>query len=137
MRFRSGLLSLALLAMTGLAEAQTISFADAVTVLAKECGADIKKHCAGVNLGDNAIQHCLAKHSAQVSPGCTSTLDTVTASISKRLAAQASVMKVCEHSAAQYCKGVKGEAHILTCLLKTERVDNAKCNQAITDAGWR
>ncbi|MBL8582134.1 MAG: hypothetical protein JNL61_07915 [Rhizobiaceae bacterium] len=121
----------------GLAAAQTISFADAVTTLAKECGADIKKHCAGVNLGNNQIQQCLEKNQAAVSPTCTSTLATVTASIQQRLAAQASVMQVCSTDAHQHCKGVVGEYNILGCLLKTVRIDSGKCNQAITDAGWR
>ena len=44
----------ALLAQPAVSSAQTISFADAITELAKACGADIKKHCAGVNLGNNA-----------------------------------------------------------------------------------
>ena len=57
----------------------------------------------------------------------------MTASISTRLAAQASVFKVCAGNAAQHCKGVKGEVHIAQCLVKTERIDSAKCNQAITD----
>lgn len=121
----------------GTAQAQTISFADAVSLLAKECGSDIKKHCRGVSLGNNAVQACLAKNAGKVSSACTTTLNEVTASIALRLAAQQSVMKVCDGSARQFCKGVKGEAHILQCLLKTEKVDSAKCNQAITDAGWR
>lgn len=127
----------AMLAQASLAGAQTMSFADAVTTLAKECGADIKKHCAGLNLGNNRIQQCLAKHQAQVSPTCTSTLAAVTASIEQRLAAQASVMKICATDANQHCKGVVGEYHVLQCLLKTTKIDSGKCNQAITDAGWR
>jgi hypothetical protein len=133
----AAVLSAGLLAQTAVGGAQTISFADAITELAKACGSDIKKHCAGVNLGNNAIQQCLEKHQSSVSPTCTSTLATVTASIQQRLAAQASVMKVCEGSAREFCKGVQGEYHILQCLLKTKRVDSSKCNQAITDAGWR
>ena len=121
----------------GTAQAQTISFADAATVLARDCGTDIKKLCNGVNLGDNQIQACLAKHQAKVSPTCTATLVDVTASIERRLAAQASVFKICGADAATLCKGVKGEAHVLQCLIKTERIDGAKCNEAITDAGWR
>jgi hypothetical protein len=125
------------LALTGLGRAQTISYADAITVLAKDCGADIKKHCRGLNLGNNEIRNCLEKNQAQVSPTCTSTLASVVASIQLRLEAQASVFKVCAGRAKQLCKGVVGEVHILQCLIKTERLDGEKCNQAITDAGWR
>jgi ATP-dependent protease ClpP protease subunit len=106
-------------------------------VLAKDCGADIKKLCKGVNLGNNEIQNCLQKHQAKVSTTCISTAASVTASIRQRLAAQASVFKVCAGHARQLCKGVVGEAHILQCLIKTERIDGAECNEAITDAGWR
>lgn len=132
-----GMILLATLAMIGPGQAQTISFADAVTVLAKDCGADIKKFCQGLNLGNNEIQNCLAQNQAKVSPTCTSTLASVTASIQQRLAAQAAVFKVCAGNAKQLCQGVVGEVHILQCLVKTERIDNPKCNQAITDAGWR
>ena len=125
------------LALTGLGRAQTISYADAVTVLARDCGADIKKHCRGLNLGNNEIRNCLEQNQAKVSPTCTSTLAGVTASIQQRLAAQASVFKVCSGRAKQLCKGVVGEEHILQCLIKTERIDGEKCNDAITDAGWR
>lgn len=132
-----GAMMVAALFAAGAAQAQTISFADAATVLARDCGADIKKLCKGVNLGNNQIEACLEKHQAKVSPACVSTMTEVTASIAQRLAAQTSVFKVCGADAATLCKGVKGEAHVLQCLIKTERVDGQKCNQAITDAGWR
>jgi hypothetical protein len=132
-----GAMMVASLALTGVGRTDTISYADAVTALAKDCGADIKKLCRGVNLGNNQIQNCLAEHQARVSPTCTSTLAGVTASIAARHAAQIAVFKVCAGDAATLCKGVKGEVNILGCLLKTERIDNGKCNQAITDAGWR
>jgi hypothetical protein len=125
------------LALTGPGLAQTISYADAVTVLADDCGADIKKHCRGLNLGNNEIRNCLEQNQAKVSPTCTSTLASVVVSIQRRLEAQASVFKVCAGRAKQLCKGVVGEVHILQCLIKTERIDGEKCNQAITDAGWR
>jgi hypothetical protein len=92
----------------GIAHAQTISFADAATALTQECGADIKKLCKGINLGNDQIQKCLEKHQAKVTPTCISTLTDVTASIERRLVAQASVFKVCGAAAATLCKGVKG-----------------------------
>ncbi|MEQ1941631.1 hypothetical protein ABMA32_04325 [Mesorhizobium sp. VNQ89] len=120
-----------------MASAQTISYADAMTVLARGCGPDVKKFCKGLNLGNNEIRNCLEGNQAEVSPQCTATLASVTASIERRLAAQASVFKVCAGNVKQHCKGVVGEVHILQCLIKTERIDSEKCNQAITDAGWR
>lgn len=125
------------LAVGGIARADTISYADAITELAQACGADIKKFCKGVNLGNNQIQNCLEQNAAKVSPTCTSTLASVTASIEKRQAAQAVAFKVCASDAATLCRGVHGAEHILQCLLKTVKIDNGKCNQAITDAGWR
>lgn len=140
MAYRTGILAgaaAALLAMTGVGQTQTVSFADAASMLARDCGADIKRHCKGLNLGNNAIRNCLEGNQAQVSPACTATMAEVTASIERRLAAQASVMKICSGNAKTYCKGVVGEAHILRCLVKTEKIDSGKCNQAITDSGWR
>ena len=126
------------LAQTGVGQTQTISYADAVTVLARDCGSDIKKFCKGLNLGNGRIQKCLEQNQAKVSPTCTSTMAGVTASIQQRQAAQASVSKICAGAAARACKGVKGgDAHILGCLLKATKVVGEKCNQALTDAGWR
>jgi hypothetical protein len=117
--------------------ADTISYADAMTLLAKDCGHDIKKHCPGVNLGNGRIQGCLEQHQASVSATCTSTLASVTQSIAIRHEAQMSVFKVCKGESATFCKGVVGDYNILGCLLKTKHIDGSKCNQAITDAGWR
>lgn len=60
-----------------------MSYADAVTALAKDCGSDIKKVCKGLNLGNNQIQDCLQKNEGKVSPTCTSTLGQVTTSIQR------------------------------------------------------
>ncbi|MBC2808163.1 hypothetical protein ELH77_30815 (plasmid) [Rhizobium ruizarguesonis] len=125
------------LALTGVGRADTMSYADAVTTLAKECGPDIKKLCNGENLGNGRIQACLEKNASKVSPTCTATLGSVMSSIAQRQEAQASVFKVCQHDISQYCNSVKGDGNILSCLVETKRVDNKACNQAITDAGWR
>jgi Cysteine rich repeat len=132
-----GLVVVALLTFASAVRADTMSYADAVSALADKCGADIKRHCAGVSLANNQIQACLQQHQAEVSPACASTLDTVVTSIRVRQEAQLSYFKVCAGHAARSCKGVKGDGNILGCLLKTKRIDGDKCNQAITDAGWR
>ncbi|MGV4796971.1 hypothetical protein [Rhizobium sp. F40D2] len=141
MRDRVGIFAGAALAgfltLTAVVRADTISYADAVTTLAKECGADIKTFCSGENLGNGRIQACLGKNASKVSPTCTSTLGNVMTSIAQRQEAQASVFKVCQHDISQYCNSVKGDGNILSCLVETKRVDNKSCNQAITDAGWR
>ena len=79
---------LASLALTGVGWTQTISYADAVTLLARDCGADIKKHCRRLNLGNNEIRNCLEQNQEKVSPTCRSTLAGVVTSIEQRLAAQ-------------------------------------------------
>ncbi len=117
--------------------ADTISYADAVTALAKECGADIKKQCKGANLGGGRIQACLEENVAKVSPSCTSTLSSVMASIKQRQEAQMAYSRVCQHDISQYCNGVVGDGNILACLIETSRIDGRKCDQSITDAGWR
>ena len=117
--------------------ADTISFADAVSTLATDCGTDIRKFCKGLNLGNGRIQNCLETHATKVSPTCTATLASVTASIKQRLAAQSSFTATCKHDVAQYCSGVKGEGNVLSCLNKAKRVNEGRCGQAITDAGWR
>lgn len=133
----TGAVLLALLSFTAASRAETISFADAVTTLAADCGADIKKHCKGLNLGGGKIQACLEQNAAKVSPTCTATLANVTASIKQRLTAQSSFASVCEHDAAQLCSGVKGEGNVLACLVKAKQVAERQCGQVITDAGWR
>ena len=134
----TGAILLALVVPTGGAKAETISYADAVTVLARDCGKDIKKYCKGVNIGNNAIADCLAKNQAKVSQVCTASLAAVVTSIKERQAAQASVAKVCLTDAKRWCEGVvRKESYTLDCLLKVKKRVTAKCNQAITDAGWR
>lgn len=125
------------LASPGALRAETISYADAVTTLANDCGADIEKLCKGLNLGNGRIADCLQQNAAKVSPTCKSTLAGVSASISKREEAQTAYARICARDMVQHCPGVKGDGYMLACLVKTYRVVGAKCNAAITDAGWR
>ncbi|WP_104668838.1 cysteine rich repeat-containing protein [Ensifer adhaerens] len=125
------------LALTGATRAETLSYADAVTNLAQDCGADIKKFCHGLNLGNGRIADCLQKNAAKISPVCVGTITTVLTSISQREQAQAAYVGVCKHDIAQLCSSVKGDGYRLACLIKAERRVGKACNQAITDAGWR
>jgi hypothetical protein len=136
MRLRLALLLFFGLTMAG--HAATISYADAMTQLAASCGADIKKICKGLNLGGGRIKNCLQKNAAQVSQPCNATLASVITSIQAREKAQASVTSVCKNDANRLCNGVKlGDAHMLTCLVKASGAVSRKCNDAITNAGWR
>lgn len=128
---------LAAFVSVSVAKAETVSYADAMTMLSRDCGADVKKFCSGINLGNGQLADCLEGHRTRVSPQCVSTMTAVISSIERRLTAQASVFKICASNAATHCRGVVGEVHVLQCLIKTERIDSANCNQAITDAGWR
>jgi hypothetical protein len=125
------------LAPLSVAKADTLSYADAVTKLAQDCGGDIKKLCAGLNLGNGRIADCLETNSSKVSPVCKGSLSNVVVSISQREQAQIAYEKVCKHDMAQRCSGVKGDGYILACLIKAEKHVGKACNQAITDAGWR
>jgi hypothetical protein len=126
------------LALSGTAQAATISFADAMSVMARDCGKDVQAHCKGVPLANNAVGACLIQNQAKVSPTCIATLAVVTASLQERLAAQKTVLKVCQGDAARRCQGVvQSDGHILDCLLKAANHVSKKCNAAITDAGWR
>lgn len=124
-------------ATTGIARGETLSYADAVTKLAQDCGSDIQKYCKGLNLGNGRIADCLEKNASKISSVCTGSLTSVVASISQREQAQAAYEKVCKHDMTQRCASVKGDGHILACLIKAERHVGKACNQAITDAGWR
>ncbi|NRG16763.1 hypothetical protein HPQ64_03555 [Rhizobiales bacterium] len=118
--------------------AQTIGFADAIKILHASCGADIEKYCKNVNLGNNRIQQCLQKNEAKVSDQCKADYAGVYIMLQKRFAAQEAVTKVCDRDIQQLCKLVKpGKGHVLNCLLKAEPSVGDKCNQAITDAGYR
>lgn len=125
------------LALAGVTRAETLSYADAVTKLAQDCGGDIKKFCHGLNLGNGRIADCLQKNAAKVSPVCIGSISTVLATISQREQAQAAYANVCKHDIAQLCSSVKGDGYRLACLIKAERRVGKACNQAITDAGWR
>jgi hypothetical protein len=138
MRATLGVCLVLVLGLAAPAGAQTIGYADAIDILAKSCGADILKYCKGVNLGNNRVAECLAKHAAAVSPKCKSDYVEVVALLDKRAAAQAAVAGICQRDAQQFCKLVKtGKGNILNCLLKAAPSVGAKCNQAIDDAGYR
>jgi len=128
--------TLACITHAGLVQAETMSYADAITKLADDCGGDIRKFCKGLNLGGGRIADCLEQNAAKVSPVCKASVTSVVQSISLREQAQAAYSDVCKGDIAQRCRGIKGDGNILACLVKNKLV-SGKCSQAITDAGWR
>ncbi len=128
---------LASTAYIGAASAQTMSYADAVTKLASDCGADIQKLCKGLNLGGGRIADCLQQNAAKVSPTCKGSLSAVFQSISQREHAQTIYKQVCQRDMSKSCSGIKGDGFVLACLVKKESRVGKECNQVITDAGWR
>ncbi len=130
------LIALAVIGMVTPVSAQTISYADAIDRLGRSCGKDIDRLCKGVNLGK--IQACLTSKGGQVSGGCRTDMVEVNALLNRRFAAQEAVVGLCDRDIQQLCKMVnRGKGHVLRCILKAERRVSDKCNQAITDAGYR
>lgn len=123
--------------LAGETSAQTMSYADAVTKLASDCGADIQKLCKGLNLGNGRIADCLQQNAAQVSPSCKASLSTVFQSITQREQAQTAYERVCQRDMSKSCSGIKGDGFVLACLIKKQPRVSDECNQAITNAGWR
>lgn len=120
------------------AAAQTISFAEAYDRIAGACGADIRKHCSGVPLGNGQVRTCLANHAAEVSPTCKGVVADVFALLERRMQAQATVRQVCDADIQRLCPGVvQHDGYVLSCMLKASRAVSGACNQTITDAGWR
>lgn len=120
--------------------AETIGYGEAIRQLTAACGADIEKHCKGVKPGGGGISSCLAKNASSISNGCASTFEVAFALLAKRAAAQEAVPELCRADAERLCSNFReGRARILRCLTRVDnlrKVSN-KCNQAITDAGWR
>jgi hypothetical protein len=122
------------------ASAQTIGYGDGIAAVMAACGQDIDTHCKDVRLGSGRIEACLAEHAAEISQQCKTTYVDVFAQLEKRAQAEGTVPELCKADAARLCRNFReGRARIVRCLTRednTRRVTN-KCNQAITDAGWR
>ena len=124
--------------LLGVAQADTIGYAKAISILAKSCGQDIERYCANAQLANFGINKCLEENAGNLTAQCNQDRTMVRQEIQARIEAQATALKVCQRDAAQYCPTItRGRGYTLQCLLKAERVVGKKCNQAITDAGWR
>ena len=133
-----GAFAAGMIAASGTAQAATISFAEAMGVMARDCGKDVAKYCKGVPLANFGVGQCLVENQAKVTPVCMATLAGVRTSLAERLEAQKEALKVCRGDAARRCQGVvQSDGHILECLLEAASHVSKKCNAAITNAGWR
>jgi hypothetical protein len=125
------------LAGIGAAEAQTKSYAEAISQLAAACGRDVARYCKGVPLG-GGLKNCLDGHASVLSPGCAQTRAAVYDSISRRAAAQRNIGEVCEPDIERLCGTSHADSHLVECLQMTSPTAiSPRCNQAFMDSGWR
>jgi hypothetical protein len=120
------------------AQAQTVSYAEAADRLAAACGKDIDEYCRGVNLGSGRMKNCLSQNRDSLSADCKETYTQIFTLIEKRAQARTAVLKLCDVEIRKLCSGVaKGDGQVLECILTASIGVSRKCNQAITDAGFR
>jgi OOP family OmpA-OmpF porin len=120
------------------AQAQTVSYAEAADRLAAACGKDIDEYCRGVNLGSGRMKNCLSQNRDGLSAECKDTYTQTFMLIEKRAQARTAVLRLCDVDIRKLCSGVaKGDGQVLECILTAAAGVSRKCNQAITDAGFR
>jgi len=121
------------------ASAQTIRFEEAAGMLAASCAKDIDSNCRGVNPDPTRLKDCLTRNQDVLSPQCKNDYGRAFEAIQKRVAARATVTKLCVRDVAKFCgdvpKGDSGKA--LECLLAGPRGVTINCNKAIAEAGYR
>jgi hypothetical protein len=121
------------------AAAETMSFENAVAILAESCGKDIDANCHGLSLDATRLKECLSRNQDSVSPQCRA--DSVKAfdAIQKRVAARNAVGKLCEREKQKVCAETQGKpGETIACLLKAPpRGVSVGCSQALTQAGYR
>ena len=128
------------LAATSSGHTETIGYGEAIRGLTAACGADIEKQCKGVKPGGGALAACLTKNRGSISSNCAETFEATFVLLAERAAAQDAAAGLCKVDAERLCSNFReGRARVLHCLTRVDnrrKVSN-KCNQAITDAGWR
>lgn len=117
--------------------AQTLSYADAISQLAMACRNDIEKLCKGVPLGPR-LKTCFDTNEVRMSPQCQQTRGMIYASIARRAAAQRDIGDICSADINRLCGTTRAGESLLACLLSaTPAAISPQCNQAFTDTGWR
>ncbi|CCE02107.1 hypothetical protein [Bradyrhizobium sp. STM 3809] len=125
------------LSTPSLAAAQTMSFGESAGLIASSCGADITANCRGVNLDSNRLKECLSRNQDVVSAQCKATYFKAFEAIQKRISARVTVANACQREIVKLCGGsTKETSKSIPCLLTTSGV-SARCQQAISEAGYR
>jgi outer membrane protein OmpA-like peptidoglycan-associated protein len=121
----------------GQANAQTIGYAQAIDRFGISCSKDIDKFCKKLNLGGGRVSQCLEQNRGGVSPTCKATITELTALITTRAQARASVMRVCDVDIRRLCPGVQpGDGNLMECFYKAKQNVSPQCRQAVANAGY-
>lgn len=127
----------AALTVPSLAAAETMSFADAAALLAKDCGAEITANCRGVNLDSNRLKECLSRNQDVMSPQCKAGYLKPFDAIQKRIAARVTVANACTREIVKICAGsTKETSKSVPCLIAATGLSR-NCSQALADAGYQ
>jgi hypothetical protein len=135
-----GFITLAVLAfgMPSLAAAETMSFGDAIGMLAKSCGAEIVANCRGVNPDTTRLKECLSRNRDALSPQCQSDYLAAFDAIQKRITARVAVANACGREIVKVCGGsTKETSKSIPCLTTTPKGISNNCLKAVDDAGYR
>jgi hypothetical protein len=117
--------------------AQTMSYADAISQLAAACRNDIARYCREVPLGPR-LKTCFDTNDTRMSPQCQQARALVYTSISRRAAAQRNIGDVCSADIARLCGTSYADAHLVECLISVSPAAlSPQCSQTFTDTGWR
>jgi hypothetical protein len=126
------------LAAPSLAAAETMSFGDALGMLAKSCGAEIVANCRGVNPDSTRLKECLSRNRDVLSPQCQSDYLAAFDAIQKRVAARVTVANACGREIVRICGGsTKETSKSIPCLISTPKGISNNCLKAVDDAGYR
>jgi outer membrane protein OmpA-like peptidoglycan-associated protein len=117
------------------ADAQTISYANAIDRMAVSCSKDIQKFCKTEPLGGGRINRCLTQNRA--SPTCSAAVNELTALLQRRAAARTAVSRICERDILRLCNGIEpGDGNLLECFYKVKQNVSVACRQIVADAGY-
>ena len=126
------------LAVPSLAAAETISFGDALGMLARSCGAEIVANCRGVNPDSTRLKECLSRNRDVLSQQCQSDYLGAFDAIQKRVAARVTVANACGREIVKICGGSTREtSKSVPCLISTPKGISNNCLKAVDDAGYR
>ena len=136
---RGSIISVVLaLAVPSLAAAETMSFGDAIGMLAKSCGTEIVANCRGVNPDSTRLKECLSRNRDVLSPQCQTDYLAAFDAIQKRVAARVTVANACGREIVKVCAGsTKETSKSIPCLISTPKGISNNCLKAVDDAGYR